>query len=93
MFFTVPLLLNTRNDMKIKRLPARAAGILMPLVLSVIMTFVVSAVATINNLGIGPQFLGNWMSAWGLSWLIAFPTLLCALPIARRVVMSVVSPH
>lgn len=79
--------------MKIKRLPARAAGLLMPLVLSIIMTFVVSAVATITNLGIGPHFLGNWMSAWILSWLIAFPTLLCALPIARRVVMSMVRPN
>lgn len=78
--------------MKIARLPARYAGILMPLVLSILMTSVVSAVATIKNLGIDQGFIGHWMSAWGLSWLIAFPTLLCALPITRRLVMTMVRP-
>ncbi|TRL38050.1 DUF2798 domain-containing protein [Rhizobium straminoryzae] len=76
--------------MKIKRLPARTASLLMPFILSILMTFVVSAVATMTNMGPAPGFLGKWMSAWGLSWLIAFPTLLLALPLARRIVLSLV---
>ncbi|MGA0562119.1 DUF2798 domain-containing protein [Ancylobacter sp. VNQ12] len=68
------------------RLPARYAGILMPFVLSVLMTFVVSAIATLRSLGPGPDFLSTWPTAWGLSWLVAFPTLLLVLPLVRRIV-------
>ncbi len=78
--------------MTIKRLPARSAGLLMPFILSILMTLVVSAVATLSNMGLNTGFFGKWMSAWGLSWLIAFPTLLCALPVTRRVVKALVEP-
>ncbi|MDO1582385.1 DUF2798 domain-containing protein [Rhizobium oryzicola] len=74
------------------RFPAHYAGILMPLVLSILMTFVVSGVATLKNLGPAPGFVTGWMSAWGISWLIAFPTLLCALPVTRRIVQALVKP-
>ena len=59
-----------------RKLPARYAGILLPLVLSVLMTFVVSAIATARSLGLGADFLATWPTAWGLSWVVAFPTLL-----------------
>jgi hypothetical protein len=75
-----------------RRLPARYAGVVMPLVLSVIMTFVVSGVATLRSLGLSPGFPAMWMSAWGLSWLVAFPTLLLALPLVRRIVGLIVEP-
>lgn len=78
--------------MTMKRLPARAAGLLLPFILSILMTFVVSAVATLTNTGPGADFLGKWMHAWGLSWIIAFPTLLCALPVTRRAVKALVEP-
>lgn len=78
--------------MTLKRLPARTAGLLMPLILSILMTFVVSAVVTLTNVGLTNDVLGKWMSAWGLSWVIAFPTLLCALPVARRAVKALVEP-
>ena len=68
------------------KLPARYAGIVMPFVLSVLMTFVVSAIATLRSLGPGPDFLSTWPTAWGLSWLLAFPTLLLVLPLVRRIV-------
>lgn len=73
-----------------RRLPARYAGIVMPFVLSLLMTFVVSAIATLRSLGFTPDFAGIWMSAWGLSWLIAFPTLLLVLPLVRKIVGLVV---
>ncbi|WP_137154625.1 DUF2798 domain-containing protein [Rhizobium sp. FKL33] len=75
--------------MKIARLPARYAGLLLPFVLSLLMTFVVSGVSTIKVIGLSPDILGHWMSAWGVSWLIAFPTLLVAMPTARRIVRAV----
>lgn len=70
----------------VRKLPARYAGIVMPLALSVLMTFVVSAIATARSLGFGPDFLATWPTAWGLSWVAAFPTLLLVLPVVRRVV-------
>ncbi|MFG1311592.1 DUF2798 domain-containing protein [Xanthobacter tagetidis] len=73
-----------------RKLPARYAGIVMPLVLSVLMTFVVSAIATARSLGLGPDFVSTWPIAWGLSWLVAFPTLLLVLPVVRRIVGLVV---
>lgn len=67
------------------RLPARLAPVVMALQLSVLMTMVVSAVSTARGVGFGPSFAAVWLSAWGLSWLAAFPTLVVLLPIVRRI--------
>lgn len=79
--------------MKMSRLPARYAAILMPLILSIIMTFVVSLIATFKAVGFANFSLLEWMSAWGLSWLIAFPTLIVVLPVVRRIVGLLVDPQ
>ncbi|WP_432287627.1 DUF2798 domain-containing protein [Aminobacter sp. BA135] len=73
------------------KLPARYAAIVMPLVLSVLMTFVVSAISTLKSLGPTPAFLSTWPAAWVLSWLVAFPTLLLVLPLVKRIVALVVA--
>ncbi len=77
---------------RFRRLPARYAGLVMPLILSLIMTFVVSAIATARTLGVVPAFPAARMQAWGLSWLIAFPVLLLILPLVRRIVAALVEP-
>ena len=74
------------------RLPPGSAAWLMPLVLSLLMTFVVSGISTLRALGPGPQFLSEWPGAWGLSWLVAFPVLLLVLPLVRRIVAWLVAP-
>ena len=76
-----------------RRLPARYAGVVMPLILSILMTLVVSGVATLKNKGIDEHFLDAWMGAWGVSWVIAFPALLLVLPIVRRLVGLLVAPQ
>jgi hypothetical protein len=68
------------------KLPARYGAIVMPLVLSVLMTFVVSAISTLKSLGATPAFFTTWLAAWAISWLVAFPTLLAVLPLVRRIV-------
>ena len=75
-----------------RKLPARYAAIVMPLALSIIMTFVVSAISTLKSLGPTPAFLATWPSAWLLSWLVAFPTVLVVLPLVRRIVGLLVEP-
>jgi hypothetical protein len=75
-----------------RKLPPRYASIVLPLILSVLMTFVVSAISTLKSLGPTPAFLATWPAAWALSWIVAFPTLLVVLPLVRRIVALVVEP-
>lgn len=82
--------MGTRTGGLRRKLPARWMAIVMPLVLSGMMTFVVSAIATLNALGFVDGFAAKWMAAWGLSWVIAFPVLLVVLPVVRRLVNLIV---
>ena len=74
-----------------RKLPPRYASVVMPLILSVLMTFVVSANSTLKSLGPTPAFVATWPAAWALSWIVAFPTLLVVLPLVRRIVSLVVA--
>jgi hypothetical protein len=76
----------------VRRLPARYGAIVMPLVLSIMMTAIVSFIATVKTLGIVENIVALWLSAWVVSWLIAFPTLLVVLPVVRRIVSLLVEP-
>jgi hypothetical protein len=86
---TLPSALQTKDY----RLPARWAPIVMPLILSVCMSFIVSGIATLRAVGFADHLLALWMSAWGVSWLVAFPTLLLVLPMVRRLVSLLVRPQ
>lgn len=79
-----------RTFFGLPKLPARYATVVMPLLLSVLMTFIVSLISTWRSLGLVPGFLHLWMGAWGLSWLVAFPTLLAVLPLVRRATAALV---
>lgn len=48
----------------LRKLPARYAPVVMPLVLSILMTFVVSGLATLRSLGLTPAFVATWPAAW-----------------------------
>ncbi len=64
----------------------------MPFVLSLMMSFIISGVSTLRALGWVEGFLMKWMAAWGVSWLIAFPTVLLVLPLVRKIVAAFVEP-
>ncbi|MGH6760832.1 MAG: DUF2798 domain-containing protein [Phyllobacterium sp.] len=82
---------NRQQRASLRKLPQSYARFVMPLVLSVFMSAIVSAVATVTSFGIGPDFVVNWPSAWGASWMVAFPSLLLILPFVRRIVGLIVS--
>ena len=67
-------------------MPARYAPILFGFILSALMSFLVSGIATFRNAGLVDGFVLTWINAWLPSWLIAFPVVLVVAPIARRVV-------
>jgi hypothetical protein len=64
----------------------RFAPILFGFVLSALMSFVVSGIATFRNAGLVDGFFSLWVGAWLPSWLVAFPVVLVVAPIARRFV-------
>ena len=75
---------------RFRKLPARYAGVVMPFLLSILMTCIVSLISTMKGVGLVANFAHIWLGAWGISWLIAFPTLLLVLPVVRRLTAVVV---
>jgi hypothetical protein len=67
----------------------RLRRFLLPLVVSILMSFIVSGVSTLLNTGLRADLPLRWMQAWALSWVVAFPTLLVVLPFAARLVAAV----
>jgi Protein of unknown function (DUF2798) len=74
-----------RYIMTFKKLPPRYIGIVQPLIISIIMSCVVSGIATLRSIGLSDDFLHTWMTAWPMSWAVAFPVLLFVLPTARKI--------
>ena len=72
------------------KLPARYGSLVMPLLLSILMTCIVSAISTLRGVGFAPNFVHVWLSAWLISWLVGFPTLLLVLPVVRRATAALV---
>lgn len=72
------------------KLPARFAGIVMPFLLSILMTIVVSFISTLRGVGWIEGFGRIWFGAWWMSWIVAFPTLLMVLPLVRRLTAALV---
>lgn len=68
----------------------RYAPFLFGLLVSGLMSFLVSGVATLRALGPVEGFGGFWMAAWLPAWAVAFPTILVVAPLVRRLVASLV---
>ncbi|WP_426306011.1 DUF2798 domain-containing protein [Acidovorax facilis] len=74
----------------LRKLPARSAAWVTPLLLSLLMTFIVSLISTVRVAGFSLDLPRLWLSAWALSWVVAFPTLLLVLPVVRRITAAIV---
>ncbi|MEM6710786.1 MAG: DUF2798 domain-containing protein [Pseudomonadota bacterium] len=66
--------------------PARFAPYLFGLILSGMMSFLVSGIATWRAVGMSGDFVVLWLPSWLNSWAVAFPTLLVVRPFATRLV-------
>lgn len=74
------------------RLPHHHGPRLLAFFTSLIMSFIMSMVITWLNLGMVGDFFSRWMHAWGSSFIIAFPTILLVLPVARGIVARLIHP-
>ena len=60
------------------------------LVLSGLMSFVVSGIATLRVTGLVAGFPGLWFGAWLTAWVFAYPVVLFVAPVTRRIVSRMV---
>lgn len=58
--------------------------------LSGLMSFVVSGIATLRVTGMVPGFPSFWLGAWLTAWIFAFPVVLFVAPLARRIVSQII---
>lgn len=73
-------------------IPSRFSPIPFGFILSSLMSFVVSGISTFRTAGLVDHFFSLWIGEWLPSWLFAFPIVLIAAPVARRIVSALVKP-
>jgi hypothetical protein len=64
-------------------IPARFAHLTFSFFLSGMMSFIITGVATLRAIGLSVDIIRLWLTAWPLSWLIAFPAVTVVAPVAR----------
>ena len=73
-------------------IPSRFAPVVFGFVLSSLMSFIVSGIATFRAAGAVDGFAWLWFGAWLPSWSVAFPIVLVVAPVARRIVERLTTP-
>ncbi len=76
-----------------RKLPARAQVVVMPMILSFLMSGIVSAISTLRVVGFAADTHWRILEAWSVSYVVAFPVALVVLPIVRRIVGLLVETH
>jgi hypothetical protein len=74
------------------RLAARWAPLVTSFLLCVFMCGFVSLVATVQTAGISVEVGADWIKAWGVSFLLAFPVVLLVMPLVRAIVSRICRP-
>ena len=72
-----------------KKLPAWTHHFIAPLIITMLMSAIVSGVATWNAVGFA-GLRAVWLYSWLWSWLVAYPALLVVMPIARKLMTYIV---
>jgi hypothetical protein len=75
------------------KLPAFLEPFVFGALLSGLMSFIVSGIATCNAVGFVPTFTMQWLESWLFAWAVAFPTVLIVAPAVRRLTQLVVAPR
>lgn len=73
-----------------RKIPARYYGIVFPFTISIFMSGIVSAVATLRAVGFHLEMVKLWLGTWPIAWVVAFPALLMVLPLVRRLLTYII---
>ncbi|GEO84268.1 MULTISPECIES: DUF2798 domain-containing protein [Alphaproteobacteria] len=71
---------------RLAKLPANSRFVVLPMILSFLMSGVVASIATIRALGLTPDLATSILKAWAMSYAVAFPSALVVMPIVRWIV-------
>ena len=75
-------------------IPKRFENVVFGLLLSALMSFLVTGISVVMNVGISdPEFLAKWIRSWGTSWVFAFPVVLFVALIVRKIVQGLVKAN
>ena len=74
----------------IPKLSAKWATIVMPFILSCLMSGIISLINRLRNLGWIDGFITLWFHNWMISWVFAFPIVLILLPMVRKLTSKLV---
>ena len=55
------------------------------LLVTFFMSFVISGVLVVVNLGFIENFFSVWANAWWKAWIVAFPSVLFIIPMVRKI--------
>lgn len=75
---------------RIRKLPAKAYGIVFPMVLSLLMSGIVATIATLKAVGLEAGIVSRILQAWAMSYMVAFPSALLVMPFVRKIVAAIV---
>lgn len=75
---------------RIPKLPPKFALIVMPLLMSGMMSGIISMVNLVRSLGLSQQALHAWPGTWLLAWAVAFPTVMLVMPVVKRITQKLV---
>ena len=67
------------------------ARFIFPVLATGVIVFVVSCVVTFTNIGLRPDFVPRWLSAFFVGWPVASITGLIAFPYVRRATAGIVA--
>ena len=83
-----PIAITWDKDFFKDLIPAKFVSLLFGF-LPIIISCVVSGVATLNAAGLSDDFTALWAAAWYKSWIVAFPKILVIAPLTRRFVARI----
>ena len=73
------------------KIPAKYGDILFKLILTAIMSLIMSITITFLNIGFSEHFFEKWIVAFAGGFIVSFPAVLIAVPIAKKLVGKTVA--
>jgi hypothetical protein len=67
------------------------ARLIFPILATAMIVFVASAVVTFMNIGLHPDFVRRWLSAFLVGWPVAAVTAFLVLPTARSATLRIIA--
>jgi hypothetical protein len=75
---------------RIPKLPPKFALVVMPLLMSGLMSGIICMVNLLRAMGWSVQVLHAWPSTWLLAWCVAFPTVMLVMPLVKKITTKLV---